>query len=373
MKNRFVFITREGRNDPGARTRCYSFSLHLREKGLNAEVFSFVDNLGAKSGKDEENFCFAEKVKYIYKGFKFLSKESAGTTFIVNRFNYHTLSAWAVSKFRKIAFIFDMDDWEAREDIGYYLGFIPKSKAECLLRLFAKNSVFCIAASHYLRDYLLQFSKKVYYIPTGVDLERFKPAEIKPKEDFIFSWHGSVNRIELIGYIKFIIECFLTLYKKYPFIKLFIAADGIFNKELTKLIKDYHCENLIYKGWIDHDDVPSYLDNADCGLIPLLDKTRFNLSKSPVKLFEYMAKAKPVVASCVGEANYIIKNGHNGFLASSRSEFILNMEQLIKNSDLAKKLGIAARKTAEEDYSLDILGEKFVNILKDDFSSNFNL
>jgi len=362
---KFVFITRESRKDPGARIRCWGFSEKLKKKGLNSSVFSFTDKLGAKSGKDEVKFTFKEKLKYSYKGFRILSKEAEKSVFIINRFNYHTIPAWLVAKLRNIPFIFDMDDWEARESRG--------SKAEYLSRLFAKKSMFCIAASNYLKDYLLQFNRKVYYIPTAVDTNEFKPSLDKESKDFVFSWHGSVNRIELVGYIGFIIECFLALCKKYPFIKLFIAADGIFGEKLIKLIKSYQCENLIYKGWVDYNNVSSYLDSVDCGLIPLLDKTRFNLSKSPVKLFEYMAKAKPVVASCVGEANYVIKNGYNGFLASNRNEFIFNMEQLIKNPDLAKNLGIAARKTAEENYSLNILGERFAGMLKNDFNNSFNL
>ncbi len=362
---KFLFITREGRKDPGARIRCWGFSEKLKKKGLNSSVFSFVDRLGAKSGKDETKFTFGRKLKYSYKGFRIFLKEAKNSVFVINRFNYHTIPAWLVAKLRNTPFVFDMDDWEAREGWG--------SRSECLSRLFAKSSRLCIAASNYLKDYLSQFNRKVYYIPTAVDTGKFKPFFGKKRDDFVFSWHGSVNRIELIGYIKFIIECFLALYEKYPFIKLFIAADGIFGRELIKLIKSYNCKNLIYKGWVDYNDIPFYLDSVDCGLIPLLDKTRFNLSKSPVKLFEYMAKAKPTIASCVGEANHIIKNGCNGFLASDRNEFIFNMEQIIKNPDLTKNLGIAARKTAEETYSLDILGERFANILENDFNSSFNL
>ena len=88
------------------------------------------------------------------------------------------------------------------------------------------------------------------------------------------------------------------------------------------------------------------------------------MSKSPVKLFEYMAKAKPVVASATGEANYIIKNGCNGFLASGKNEFILYMEQLMRNPGLAEKVGLAARKTVEENYSLNVLGERFAGIME---------
>ncbi|MFH1519729.1 MAG: glycosyltransferase [Candidatus Omnitrophota bacterium] len=351
---KFIFITREGYKNPGARIRCWDFSEKFREKGFDSSVFSFVDRLGAKSGKDDSEFTLREKLKYAYKGFRLLLKEAKNSVFIINRFNYHVVPAWFVSKFRKVPSVFDMDDWEARET--------PGSRAEYLSRSLAKNSMFCVAASNYLKNYLSQFNRAVYYIPTAVDTNKFKPSPRKGRNDFVFSWHGSVNRIELIAYIKFIIECFLTLYLKYSFIKLFIAADGIFERKLSELVRSYNCPNLIYKGWINYNHIPVYLDNVDCGLVPLLDRTRFNLSKSPVKLFEYMAKAKPVVASCLGEASYIIENGYNGFLASSEIEFISSMEQLIKNPVLSKNVGIAARKTIEERYSLAILGEQFTSI-----------
>ncbi len=360
---RFIFITREGYREPGARVRCYNFSEELKQKGLDASVFSFVDRLGAKSGKDEVNFNFKEKFKCIYEGYKLLSKEADKSIFIVNRFNYHTLPVWLISQLKKIPFIFDMDDWETREDIGYYLGLFPKSKAEYLTRLFAKNSIFCIAASSYLRDYLLQFNKEVYYLPSGVDINKFRPSPYKEKREFIFSWHGSVNSIKFLKYIKFIIDCFLILYKKYPFIKLFIAADGIFGKELVKLIRGYHCRNIIYYGWIQHKDIPRYLSDVDVGLIPLLDRTHFNLSKCPVKLFEYMAMAKPTISSNIGEPTNIIHNGWNGFLAKTKEEFIEKMEVFIKDVDLRQRLGRNAQETVEKNYSLGVLGKRLYEIL----------
>ena len=358
----FIFITREGCKDPGARVRCYGYAERVKALGLDARVFSLVDNIGAKSGMGDAKFTLGEKLNCSYRALRILSNEERSSVFIVNRFNYHAIPAWLVSMVKNIPFIFDMDDWETREG--------PGSTAEHLTRFFAKKSVFCIAGGRYLKEYLLQFNKKVYYIPTAVDTDIFKPSPHIEKEDFIFSWHGSVNRIEIIEYLKFIIECFLSLYEKCPVIKLHIAGDGIFGKELIRLIENYKCDKIIYSGWLDCDSIPLYLDNVDCGLVPLLDKTRFNLSKSPVKLFEYMAKEKPVVASNVGEADFIIKDGYNGFLAASKNEFVAKMEQIVKNKVLAADMGVNARKTIEKEYSLSALSEKVADILQNFFSYN---
>jgi len=54
------------------------------------------------------------------------------------------------------------------------------------------------------------------------------------------------------------------------------------------------------------------------GLLPLIQDTKFNKSKSPTKLFEYMAMAKATVSSDIGESSYVIKDGDNGFLAKNK-------------------------------------------------------
>ncbi len=359
----FIFVTREGYKDVGGRTRCYKFSERLLKNGIYSKVFSLVDSLGAKSGREEINFNWRDKLKLIYKSYNILLKEDDVSLFIVNRFNYHVLPIWFLSFKKNIPFVFDMDDWEARENLGYSLGIIPKSKAEYLTAQFAKRSKYCIAASRYLENYLLQFNKRVYYLPTGVDTGFFVPTAYKKKKEIVFSWHGSVNRVEILNYIKLIIDCFLLLYKKYPDIKLFIRGDGIFGEQLVSLIKGYNCKDIKHYGWTDYENISDYLDDIDVGLIPLLDRTHFNLSKSPVKLFEYMAKAKGVIASPVGEAGFVIKDGYNGFLALNKEEFIFGMEKLINNQDLLRRLGMNASKTVKEKYSLAVIEEKFHNII----------
>lgn len=351
---RVLFITREGRWQPGARIRSYGLSSQLRKMGFDADVFSFADHLGAKAGKDEAYFFLREKTRYAAKGLCCLVR-SDRDVFIINRANYHAFPAILASGIKRAPFIFDMDDWEAREKIG--------SKAELLTRLLAKRARVCVAASRYLNDYLSQFNKNVYYLPTGVDLDAFKFKPLSDKDDFVFSWHGSVNRREILEYTHFLIECFMCLRERYDFIKLWIAADGIYGGELKKMIEGYRLTGLEYKGWVEPDDVPRYLEGTSVGLIPLFPDSRFNLSKSPVKLLEYMAAGKPVIASPTGEAKHIVKNGHNGFLARDKHEFVYYMEELIKDISLARNLGMNGRTSIEKEYSLEGMGRELYQII----------
>lgn len=365
---KLIFITREGYDQPGARIRSYGFAKQFQKRGVDTEVFSFVDHLGAKAGKNENNFTPIEKIKLTLRGLKYLFPKK-NYIFVVNRFNYHTLPSWLSSLTRRNPCIFDMDDWEAREDVGYYFGLIPKSRAEYLTRIFSRYSKFCIASSYYLKDYLSQFNKKVYYLPTGIDLEMFKAnSSSKNNDKVVFSWHGSINRREILDYLKFMLESFLVINRKYNFTELWIKGSGIFIEDLKNLLKKYNnYNNIKYIPWSSPQTIPSYLDNVDIGLFPVLEKTRFNLAKSPTKIFEYMAKKKPVIASKVGEAEHIIKHGHNGFLASDKDEFICWMEKLVEEPTLRDALGSNAYTLVKENYSLDILGEKLYNIFLENF------
>ena len=91
--------------------------------------------------------------------------------------------------------------------------------------------------------------------------------------------------------------------------KLEIVGGGVLMDALKKIVSKHRLKNLIeVVGWIKPDKMPAYLNSIDVGLLPLQNNS-FDKSKSPTKLFEYMAMKKAVIAFKVGEAKYIINNG----------------------------------------------------------------
>ncbi|MBL7196810.1 MAG: glycosyltransferase family 4 protein [Candidatus Omnitrophica bacterium] len=364
---KIIFITREGYNLSGARVRCYNFARELNEYGIDTKVFSFGDNLGAKYGEKEFQMSLREKIRYNIKAFNSLFKEEKNTIFYMQRLNYHTLAAFSVSLLKKNKFIFDCDDWNIRENPIYYLGFLPSSKMEFLTRLIAKYADICIAASGYLKDHLSKFNKKVYYIPTGVDTEIFKPKDIlrENNEKIKLCWIGTVYHKDVYVNLKFIIDSFIFLAERYKNIFLTLAGEGKYFERIKEEVKNRSWkERININSWIHPDKVPTYLDGIDIGLLPLIQTTKFNKSKSPTRLFEYMAMSKSTVSSNIGEAREIIQDGINGFLAKTKEEFIQKMERLIRDSTFRQEMGRNARKTIEEKYSLKVLGKQLHDILK---------
>ncbi len=361
---KIIFISREGYRLPGARVRCYNFAREISKHGIATEVLSYTDSLGALDGEREADLSLIEKVSFNYKAFLRLSKEK-DSIFYIQRFNYHSFAPFLAHLFKKNRIILDLDDWEMREDPKYYFGVYPSSKAHYFTQLIARRSIVCISASIFLRDFLRQFNKATYYIPSGVDTELFKSSSnVLNSEKTIISWIGTLHKKEYIENIKFALDCFSPLRIRHKNIYFDIVADGIYRDSLVKIINKFDDCNISLKNWIAPDEMPSYLDSIHIGVLPVVNRNKFNLSKSPTKLFEYMAMGKPTVCSVIGEAANIVCDGENGYLAQDKGEFTRKMQSLIENPSLRLQFGEKAKKTVENNYSLRILGEQLSEILK---------
>lgn len=362
---KIVFVTRESYRLAGARVRCYGFAKKLREYGIETEVFSFADTLGAEDGQNESRIMLAEKLQYNYKALCALLKKK-DAVFFIQKFNYHTLAPWIAHLLKGNRVIFDLDDWEMSEDPVYHFSWFPSSKAHFLTRMIARQSDLCIAASRFLQVFLAQCNKRSYYIVTGVDTETFKPvATERHNENIIFSWAGTFNKIEHVENIAFALRCFNEVRKQYQNIFFEIAGDGAYKEKVRALVEAYRDDRIILKGWFHPDRMAEYLNGVDIGLVPVAEDTKFNRAKSPTKLFEYMALAKATIASSIGEPSAVIDDGVTGFLAGSQEQFTKYMCLLIEDRSLCKRLGENARRSVEEKYSLNVLSAALHGILKE--------
>ncbi|OGX11594.1 MAG: hypothetical protein A2351_06295 [Omnitrophica bacterium RIFOXYB12_FULL_50_7] len=360
-----VFITREGYALSGARVRCYNFARELCRHGVDAQVFSFPEQLGAKFGEHEFQMSFYDKAVLNLRAFQALVREPQDTIFILQRVNYHAAAPLFAALLKRNRVVFDCDDWNIRENPVYHLGFYPSSKMEYVTRRIAKRARACIAASKFLESYLFDFNPAVHYLPTGVDTDLFCPKADLPGPGVIFSWIGTAYHEEMGANLRFLLDCFSEVADRHGHVALSLAGEGSYFDAIKKEISGHkHKEKIEILSWISPDKVPEYLSNIDVGLLPLIQDTKFNRAKSPTKLFEYMSMAKPTIASDIGEAKNILGDQEAGFLAKNRNEFISAMCRLAENTPLRRKMGSKAKEDVEKKYSLKVLGRQLADILK---------
>lgn len=249
-----LFITREGYHLSGARVRCYNFCRELAKQGIEARVFSFADDLGAKCGEKELEMSGLEKTALVAKAFRSLIKESSDTVFVLQRFNYHALAPLWVSGLKKNQIVFDCDDWNIRENPVYRFGFYPSSKMEYATRQIAKRAKTCIAASKFLEGYLLNFNPSVHYLPTGVDTKIFCPKTDRSGTGVIFSWIGTAYHEEMGANIRFLLDCFSEVADRHDFVSLSLAGEGRYFEEVRRVLPGYkHKRRVTIHAWIHPD------------------------------------------------------------------------------------------------------------------------
>ena len=165
---------------------------------------------------------------------------------------------------------------------------------------------------------------KIIAIPNGADPERFAVKgdfRVKyrfKKNDFVLAVIGELGpRQNILEIIKSVEKCKKTI----PDIKLVLVGGDERYKKYLEGMKNYIKNNslgktVIFAGKISNDKVPEFLSCVDVALAPYAESWGSeNFGFSPIKVFEYMAAGKVVVASDTEWMREIIENWKDGVLS----------------------------------------------------------
>ncbi len=122
-----------------------------------------------------------------------------------------------------------------------------------------------------------------------------------------------------------------------------IVGDGP-TVELFRALADRWPGQVTITGEIPLGHVPQYVRAMDVALAPYPPLERFYFS--PLKVLEYMAAGRPVVASAIGQVAELIRDGETGLLVppGDVSALTAAVRRLASDRDLRLRLGaLAAR------------------------------
>jgi glycosyltransferase involved in cell wall biosynthesis len=111
--------------------------------------------------------------------------------------------------------------------------------------------------------------------------------------------------------------------------------------------------NLSFTGFLPNAQVPGYLAAADCLLLPYQPERRHTVmdihTTSPLKLFEYMAAGRPIVATDIPTVAKVVTHEHSGLLAppGDAEAFAAAVERCLDQPGMARRLGEAARQEVQ--------------------------
>jgi len=215
-------------------------------------------------------------------------------------------------------------------------------------RAFAAATAL-LAVSHEVASYLNGFPldcRNVHVIPNGVDPARF-PAGLSPCRPAVpgaFTvgfvgtlkpWHGVDVLLDALGRLRSRDAAYRGL----------IVGDGPQRAALEdRAGRDELLRGAVeFTGAVSPEQVPSLLASMDVAVAPYPDLRRFYFS--PLKIYEYMAAGRPVVASRIGQLETVIEDGVNGLLCApgDAAALCVPIERLRQSRELCGRLGQAGR------------------------------
>lgn len=290
---------------------------------------------------------------------------------------YHAaIPAIVAALFRKKPVHYDWDDWEVK--------IYEASTQPSLLRNFILNFLDILetaipkivdtvsVASTRLKIECRKLGvaeNRIFDAHVGADILKFHPAVsgeairrryglAKPLVLYLGQLHGG-------QYVELFIEAASRIINDYQKdFSFMIVGDGYRAEELKKLAQGLNLDGrMVFVGAISHDRVPQYIAAADV-CVACFQKNDVTSSKSPLKIVEYMASGKAIVASNVGEApNMLAGAGILTFPGDERSlaEGIVN---IMENYGLRKTMEKLARQRAEEEYNWTVTATNLVQAYK---------
>jgi glycosyltransferase involved in cell wall biosynthesis len=110
-------------------------------------------------------------------------------------------------------------------------------------------------------------------------------------------------------------------------------------------------DNLLLPGWVDQREIPSIIRSSDIGLIPHLVTEHTNTT-IPNKIYDYMAQARPVLATQCLTLREIVETSGCGLIYTDRDPESLATAVLESLGDGARvRMGDAGRRAVEETYN----------------------
>ena len=218
--------------------------------------------------------------------------------------------------------------------------------AETLERVALETTSLVIAVSQELADLLVTDGverSRIMIVPNGVDAALFEPEgpayRIAPENSIVIGfvggmrpWHG----------VDILADAFRVLASD-PRFYLIVIGDGPMATKMERLQAEFR-ERIHLTGAIPHKEMPSHLRGIDIAVAPYPQMQGFYFS--PLKVLEYMATGRAIIASRIGQLGKIIRNKENGILVPPGD---------------ASALVQAVRMLADNVYLRDIIGMNAAN------------
>ena len=230
-------------------------------------------------------------------------------------------------------------------------------------RLVLRNFPAVVAVSDEVKQRLLNAGVRedtIHLIRNGIDLRPFENA-IPSLGSRTRADHspiiGLVGRLSIEKGVDIFLRAAARVLAELPSTKFVVAGEGPDRDKLESLIDELQIrKNVSMLG--RRDDMPSIYASLDI----MVSASR--QEGLPIAVLEGMASRCPLIATAVGSVPTVILDGHTGVLLPPQNAELLAsaIVDLLRNPAERERLGAAARKLIEDEFSADRMTADYLRV-----------
>jgi glycosyltransferase involved in cell wall biosynthesis len=271
--------------------------------------------------------------------------------FVYERYNLYLLAGIWFKRLKGVPLLLEVNAPLAHERASFGgLGLVALARS--LERLVWRQADFVLPVTGVLADEIRAAGvpeARIAVIPNGTDVEKFDAGDPKRTKEalhlerktvlgftgFVRDWHG-LDRVLIL----------LAQDQVPDNLHFMIVGDGPEIPALKALAIELGvADRVTYAGLVTRDHIASHVSAFDIALLPKCVEYC-----SPLKLFEYMAAGKAIVAPDQANVREILRDGISGLLFPPDNTSVMEtaVVRLAKDEELRSRLGRAARAVIAE-------------------------
>jgi glycosyltransferase involved in cell wall biosynthesis len=241
-----------------------------------------------------------------------------------------------------------------RNNISHWMTRAHRALGRALNVLTTGTVANCEAARRALLEAERPRPDSVLVLENGVDLDRFLRVE-PPTERALRV--GAVANLRPVKGLDVFVEAARRLRQQFPTVSFHVAGEGDERGRLARQATEAGIADRFHLPG-SQKDVPAFLATLDVAVLCS------RAEGMPNAVLEYMAAARPVVATSVGAVPEMIEHGRHGLLVSPGDPAALAgaIARLLSDRPLARRLGLAARQRSSDRYSRQAMVRRFEDL-----------
>lgn len=287
---------------------------------------------------------------------------------------FAVISAWIMSRLRKIPFVFEVRDlWPAVfVDLGVLTNPFVIRALESVEMFLYQRAALVVTVTEGFRKRLLARGlppEKVVTITNGAAIESFTPG---PRDNAVRTELGLAGKF-VVGYVgahgisqglELVLQAAQRLRDDADIVFL-LVGEGARKRALLELREKLRLTNVIMLPAQAHQRVREYYCATDVCVVPLRQLPLFG-TFIPSKMFEIMACAVPVIGAVEGEAREILERSGGARLITPEDDAALAdaVRWFKLHPGESRQMGAAGRAFVTANYDRQVLADHYARALQ---------